>query len=353
VTVGRAATSRAAASLAAVLVAAAAFAPTNASADPAAAEALFREGRRLLEEGKTDEACSKLAASYAEEASSGTLLNLALCHETQHKIATAWSEYVVAAQRARDQGKPDRAAVAENKAVEIERRLPHLTITATAPDAGLQITRGGERLSPGALGSAVPVDPGAYVITATAPGRRAWTTTVDLAEGEAKAVEIPELEPESPPPPVATVAESAPAPPPIATTLPSASMVPAPATTAAASPSGGGRPTLGWIIGGAGVAALGVGAGFGIASLVNYHDASKLCPAPHQECSNDALSARNGAEWMAWVSNVALGAGVIAAGLGTWMLLSGGHAATETETHVGVQGTPDARGARVSVDGTF
>ena len=48
-----------------------------------AAEALFEEGRRLLEAGRTDEACLKLAESLAQEMSSGTLLNLALCHETK------------------------------------------------------------------------------------------------------------------------------------------------------------------------------------------------------------------------------------------------------------------------------
>src|SRR5947207_9295748 len=100
----------------AVRVAAAAWiAPSTASADPPTAEALFREGRRLLEEAKTDEACLKLAESQELDPSSGTLLNLGFCHELQHKLATAWSEYVSAAQMARDQGKEDRAAVAEKK----------------------------------------------------------------------------------------------------------------------------------------------------------------------------------------------------------------------------------------------
>ena len=62
-----------------------------ASADPAAAEALFREGRKLLDEGQLDAACSKLAESQRLDASPGTLGSLAQCHEKQGKTATAWA----------------------------------------------------------------------------------------------------------------------------------------------------------------------------------------------------------------------------------------------------------------------
>ena len=126
-------------SLVAICGIAALLAPSTAMADPATAEALFREGRRLLDEGKTDEACLKLAESQAQDPSSGTLLNLGLCHEMQHKIATAWSDYVSAARYARDQGRADRAAAAEKKAAQLEVRLPHLTVTAASPAAGLAI----------------------------------------------------------------------------------------------------------------------------------------------------------------------------------------------------------------------
>src|SRR5271154_603178 len=133
-------------SLVTLVAVATSLSPSTASADPAAAEALFREGRRLLDEGKTDEACLKLAESELQDPSSGTLLNLGLCHELQHKVATAWSNYVSAGQLARDQGRMDRAAVAEKKAADLAPRLPYLTITTTAPTPGLEIKRGDDRL---------------------------------------------------------------------------------------------------------------------------------------------------------------------------------------------------------------
>src|SRR5437762_8395146 len=74
-----------------------------------AAEALFEEGRQLLEGGHVDEACLKLKESYAQEAASGTLLNLALCHQIQGKMATAWAEFGATARLSRVQGREDRA----------------------------------------------------------------------------------------------------------------------------------------------------------------------------------------------------------------------------------------------------
>jgi len=324
--------------LAAIVAVAVLLGPSTASADPAAAEALFREGRRLLDEGKTEEACLKLAESQAQDPSSGTLLNLGLCHETQHKTATAWSDYVSAGRLARDRGRPDRAAVAEKKATELEPRLPYLTVTVAAPVAGLEIMRGAERLGRGLFGSAVPIDPGTYLIAATAPGYRAWKVTIDVGEGESKSVQVPELEREVPP---TQAPDLPPAPAPPAALRASSS----------ASVSAGGGNVLGWVVGGAGVAALGVGAGFGVASLASYHDASDLCPSPHKGCNSDAISARNTAESRAWISNVALSVGVIGAGIGGFILLSGRK--RESATQIAVRAALRAGGMRVSLEGSF
>jgi hypothetical protein len=333
--------SRTIASVIAIVAVAALLPPSTASADPATAEALFREGRRLLDDGKTDEACLKLAESQAQDPSSGTLLNLGLCHETQHKLATAWSDYLLAARLARSQGKEGRAAVAEKKAMDLEPRLPHLTVTATAPVAGLQIQRGDERLGPRLLGSAVPVDPGSYVVVAIAPGHLAWKTTIEVAEAESKTLQVPELEPEAPP--AAEAREPPPAPTAIAPALQAA-----PPAPGAASPSKSGGGAFGWIISGTGVAALAVGTGFGVASLANYHDANNLCSS-HNECFGDALSARSRAESKAWISNVALGVGVVGVGIGGWMLLSNRH--REPTTRIAALGTPE--GMRLNLERSF
>jgi hypothetical protein len=332
----------AALSVASLAAAVAMTVPFPARADPAVAESLFREGRRLLDEGKVDEACAKLAESEAQDPSSGTLLNLGLCHEMQHKIATAWSDYVSARRLAREQHRPDRAEVAEKKAADLEPRLPHLTVTAIAPVAGLEILLGTDRLGVGMLGSNVPVDPGSYEVTASAPGRRAWKTKIDLAEAESKTVQVPELESETP---VPEAVVPPPEPPPVVPVRPH---VAPPAE--GAPPSRNSFPLLGWIIGGTGVAALAVGGGFGVASLASYHDASTACPT-HKDCGAAAMSARNSAEVSAWVSNVAIGLGIVGVGVGTWIIVLSARG-REPATRISIRVAPGL-GTSVSLEQSF
>lgn len=160
------------------------------------AEDLFQEGRRLLVAGQTDEACARFAESYAMVASSGTLLNLALCHQTQGKTATAWNEYKAAARLARNQGREDRASVADAKALALEPTLARVTTTAAEAVASLRVATEGGPLGDGGLSVEVPIDPGAHQVTVTAPGYLPWTTTLEVKEAQQIALEIPRLEPE-------------------------------------------------------------------------------------------------------------------------------------------------------------
>jgi len=163
-----------------------------------AADAKFQEGRRLMAAGNTAEACARFAESYQLEASSGTLLNLALCHEKEGKIATAWAEYRDAARAAQEQGRKDRAAAAYEKAAALDAKVPRVIAVAAKQVAGLAVTAEARSLTEGGFGIAVPIDPGVHVVTATAPHHKPWTTTLQIAEGEQRTLEIPALEEEFP-----------------------------------------------------------------------------------------------------------------------------------------------------------
>jgi hypothetical protein len=166
-----------------------------------AAEALFQEGRRLMAAGNTTEACARFAESYALETSSGILLNLALCHETEGRTATAWAEYRAAARLARNQGRDDRAAAADTKAAALEPRLARLTVVPATPLPGLEVARENGPLSERDLGVAAPIDPGFHEFRASAPGHRGWTATLEIKEGEQRTLEIPALDEEPKPMP--------------------------------------------------------------------------------------------------------------------------------------------------------
>lgn len=175
-----------------------------------AAEALFQEGRQLLAKGSLAEACQRFAESYQLEASSGTLLNLALCHEKQDRTATAWAEYRAAARLASSQGREDRVAVAEGKAAALESKLPRLTFVTETSVRDLRVVSDDGALGDSGMsvGTAVPVNPGVHHLTVTAPGFRSWTTTIEVKEAEQRTVRIPALEPARMPPALTAVEET-------------------------------------------------------------------------------------------------------------------------------------------------
>jgi hypothetical protein len=154
---------------------------TVALAQNAAAETLFREGRKLLKSGDVAGACAKFEASKKIEPSVGTLLNLGECREKLGQTAGAWASFRAAEAMARRQRKDDkRADEAKRRAAKLEPKLAYLEIEVDAGTRvdGLAITRGGETVDRGAWNTEVPVDPGSYEIVATAPGYRAWTVDV-------------------------------------------------------------------------------------------------------------------------------------------------------------------------------
>jgi hypothetical protein len=155
----------------------------------AMAEVLFEEGKALLEQGEIEPACQKLAESHRLDPATGTLLGLALCHEQQGKLASAWSEFVeVEAAAARDR-QEDREAFARERAAEIRARLSTLKIEVapeTATLNGLQVTRNGVVLGASSFNVAAPVDGGDHTIEVTAPGKSVWSVTVHIPNERAQ-----------------------------------------------------------------------------------------------------------------------------------------------------------------------
>jgi hypothetical protein len=155
---------------------------SQALADPATAEALFREGRKLMEEGNYAAACPKLEASNKEDPGVGTQLNLATCWEKAGKTASAWAMYMQVANASNSSGRNDRAQLAQSRAAALLPTLSKLTITAPA---GSSIRVDGVAWSAAATGIATPVDPGRHTIEASAPNKPNFRRVVDIPGGAA------------------------------------------------------------------------------------------------------------------------------------------------------------------------
>lgn len=136
------------------------------------AETLFQDGKKLMDEGKFDEACPKLESSFRIEKAGGTAIFLALCYEGQGRLATAWTMFQQALSMAIAKGREDRAEKARERLSVIEPKLSKVTIEVgkQANVAGFEVRVDGAKIDAMAFGTALPMDPGAHAIAASASG---------------------------------------------------------------------------------------------------------------------------------------------------------------------------------------
>lgn len=184
--------------LASTLLAAAALslAPSTARADAATAQVLFDEGKRLMDQKKYEAACPKFEESLKQDEKIGTQFQLANCQELVGKTASSWTNFLEVAGKAKARGEAEREQVARERAKALEGKLSRLRIVVTAPEKspGMTIRRDGNEIGQASWGVAVPVDPGAHIIEAMAPGRSPWKGTIDVANpGSTVTATVPEL----------------------------------------------------------------------------------------------------------------------------------------------------------------
>ncbi len=284
----------------------------TSSRNPAAAQALYDEGRRLVNEGRYAEACPKLKESYGLDPGAGTLLNLADCYDKEGKTALAWSTFKDALVAAQRDGRSDRIEYANQHIAALEHRLTRLTVnvSAAAHAPGLVVTVDGSPLGDAAWGVALPVDPGKHVVRAEAAGKKPFETSVDLssASGAPTSVDISPLE--DVPSAVGPAGARAPG-----------------GDTAPLTTTGGSdpRPTIGWILEGVGVVSVGLGSYFGLTALSKWSDRNKDCTGG---CNQAAANAGSDASSAATISDITFGVGLAAIAVGTYLVLAG-HAGTE------------------------
>jgi tetratricopeptide (TPR) repeat protein len=317
--------------LAASLIAATAsvaWAQPDELARKTAAEAAFRQGKDQIAAGDTAGACESFAKSQELDPQLGTQYNLGLCYEKLGKVASAWGLFSVLAETDTNKG---RKADAGKRAKALAPKLVRVLLVARGQTPGLTVMRDGADIT-AAIGVATPVDPGRSVITASATGYQSWTAEVAvMGEGTTVTVEIPALEklpevavPPPEPDPVPAVVVPPPPPPP--------------------SDPGPGRRRLAYISAGVGLAAIGVGATFGMMATADNDEAKRTCGGAIDDCRGDVAAAQDlvdGARTKALISTIGFAVGGAAVVGGVVLYLTAPKArerAVAIAPHVGADG---------------
>jgi hypothetical protein len=293
----------------ALAVLAALPARTALAQDTATAGALFDKGVADMQAGHFELGCPAIEESQRLDPRPGTLFTLAECDAKWGKVASAvarYQDYVGLVSRLpSDQQERHRTRVVASNAqiTQLKPSVPTLALVLP-PNAppGTYVTRNGVTLQGAALGLALPVDPGEYVLVSHAPSGAEHQQTVSIALHDARRVTL-ELD----------ATGSVPA------AAPTAS---APHTSAGDAPPSHVQPTAhsntaAYLIGGVGLAGVAVGSVTGLMVLGKKSTVTGNCSGA--ECNSKGLSAADSAKTLATVSNIGFAVGI--AGLATSAVL--------------------------------
>jgi hypothetical protein len=284
------------------------------------ADRLFSEGLGFARRGDCARAGEKFADSYAADPAPGTLINWALCEEKLGRTATALGLLRLADDRL-PAGHP-RISDVKSEVASLRERVPYLRMHPLRPlPPGTVVLKDAVQVDLSSLDQKQPIDPGTHVIEVHAPEHEIRRYDVVLSEG--RTVDLA-FEPGSP----------------RGSSLP--------ASRAEVDRTTGDNRVLGWVIGGTGVAAIGVSAVTGLLAMQRWNDVRSQCNVGAKTCptdeGNEASAAGRSLATVSTVAFVAGGVGVIG---GAYLLLSARRPSPST-TGSFVAITPSGQGIQLS-----
>jgi hypothetical protein len=291
--------------------------------------------------GQYESACAKLRQSDALDPAPGTKLNLGECEVHLGHLGTAW-ELFQAVERQLGADDP-RQPIARSKRQAVEPRVPTLEFVLAPHAPQDTAVRVGNALV-GPPWAPLRLDPGQRELVINAPGWSERRVTVLLEEGKTTRLEIapgppfrpaPAVSPAtSPPPPATPVASGAPA----APVVPPLAQPRQPVTLA-------GDRTLGFALGGIGVAGLVMS---GVAGAITLN-AKSVNQAHCHAGTCDALgkdAAATGRTYGA-MTTAGLVVGALGIGLGTYVLVKTGRGKPDASTALAARTGPS--GGQLSI----
>ncbi len=272
--------------------------------DRAAAEAIFRQATALMDEERFAEACEKFSASEQLDPGLGTLLHLADCYDRAGRTASAWALFREVQDRSNRAAQPDRERIAKERADALEPKLSKLELRLSTEHQvpGLQVRVGGSVIPSASLNALLPVDPGLTQLEVSAPDKHTARLQVTIEPGPSQqVVELPTL---------------VDAPRPKARPETTTSRVAPPTTT---SP----QTTVGYLLAGAGLVALGIGGYVGYRAHDQNTQSKALCrDSDPNACTREGFDQRQAAQSSAKLATIIVAGGATLSVAGLTLVLT-------------------------------
>jgi hypothetical protein len=281
-----------------VLLALVAIASTAHAGDKDKADALFKHGKKLMDEKKYSDACEAFEKSMKLDPQIGTELNVGRCYEEWGKLGSAFHAYKTAEKMAKDAGDA-RAPKITELIGELDPQVPRLTIHIPEGADTSTVTIDGDKVT--SFDQPIVLDPGPHTVAyATSKGKKK-SKVVPIERGGSSEINL-----DLPVKPAHTDD----------TTTTATTPVTTPHVDEPADPGHGYR--LGaYALGGAGLAAIGVSTYLTIAAKSKYNDALKdHCGGMTNGCDDIGLKDTHDARHQANIGTIVFIAGAAAIGGG-------------------------------------
>lgn len=282
------------------------------------AEAELRRGIALRRAGKDSEALEVLQHALALAPSPRALAQVALAEQALSLWLAAERDLGAALASTQDPWIKQNYEVLAGAQRGVESRLAWMVVRTNV--AASSVVWNGNPAAPQPDGR-VRLVAGQVVLEARAEGYVPFTRTLRIAPETTEAVDI-DFQPDARPP-AAALRGSAPA-----------------------RRSGSSRRLAGWIVSGAGIAILGVGAAFGVRAITKKSERDDDCAAG---CSNLGIDADRAGRSAGLVSTVAVAVGAVATGAGLLVVLTAPASSARTAASVRVR----LLGPSLTLSGSF
>jgi hypothetical protein len=337
----------------AVLLVGSLVSPMARAQDEAAGRVLFDDALTLLNRGQISDACPKLEESLRQSYNINAQYFLADCWEKLGKTASAWTTFLTVTSRSREAGDDKRERAARKRADGLERRLVRFKITVTGDIDGLEVRRNGVLVGRPMWGTAVPVDPGSYEFTASAPGYVPFETTVNATSpGRVVEINVPELSRKSVPIASTPVTRSTPQEPILSRRVAreseslekqqSETLIKRPSDTPAKNDDVSAWRTASWIGGGVGVAAMVTGGVLALLAKRSYDNAkSSLDGCTDADCDGAQIDNEKSAITRANIGGgLLIGGAVLTAAAGAFLIWTSSSSEPASQSSVSLRVSP-------------